>query len=112
MKNNFVTKMDLKEALEEFAEQIISSTAKGFLGVEGRLDKVEGRLDKVEGRLDKVENKLTTLIENVEETKQRTIEVKRRIVDLEADKPTKNEFINHEKRISKLEKKVYLPSSL
>ena len=105
MKNNFVTKMDLKEALEEFAEQIISSTAKGFLGVEGRLDKVEGRLDKVE-------NKLTTLIENVEETKQRTIEVKRRIVDLEADKPTKNEFINHEKRISKLEKKVYLPSSL
>lgn len=102
--NDLSTKNDLKlledrigkkidQKIEEFAGQIISATAKGF-------DEVNGRLDKVENRLDMVE-------EGLREVKTNILDFKDNFNNFRVNTPTKQEFQNHEKRISRLEKTTF-----
>lgn len=100
MKNDFVTKTDLKEALEEFAGQIISAMDKGFKECATKTE-----FKHLEKKVDSLEVKVDSISSDVKD-------IKRRVTDLEADLPSNSEIQNHEKRITKLEKKVYLPSSL
>ena len=93
-------KKEIKEEIEIFAGQIISAIDVGFKSVDSRFDKVENRLDKVENRLGNVE-------EGLNEVKVELVSVKRRLTDLETDLPSVSKVIDHEKRISSLERATF-----
>ncbi|PJC28628.1 hypothetical protein CO053_03645 [Candidatus Shapirobacteria bacterium CG_4_9_14_0_2_um_filter_40_11] len=92
-------KNEITEAIETFASQIISATAKGFEGMDKRFEAVDKRFD----RLDK---NVAVLKEDVSVLKGDMRDVKRRLSDLETDAPSNSEFQGHEKRIPKLEQTV------
>lgn len=89
--NNPATKDDLKlleKKIDEFTDQIISATGKGFEELNNKIDSTETELKK----------EIRYLKDDVN--------------NLKADSPSKIEFQNHEKRISRLEKATFPPQSL
>ncbi|OGG26101.1 hypothetical protein A2960_03840 [Candidatus Gottesmanbacteria bacterium RIFCSPLOWO2_01_FULL_39_12b] len=78
-------KREIKSVIENAATQILDAVSRGFevLATKDDLKRVENKLESVES------------------------ELKREINDLKADTPTPQEYRNHEKRISRLEKTVF-----
>ena len=92
---NYVTKKYLKDSLDDMVAQIAQTLQKIIDNMATKDD-----LKKVEKRLGSVEEELSNVKSDVKQ-------IKRDVTDLKADTPTPQEFDNHEKRISKLEKTVY-----
>lgn len=85
-----ITKKNLQEAIDEATADIISAVVKGFEAVPTK-DDLKSFVTKDD--LKSTEIKLSNEIKDV----------KRQINDLKADTPTPQEFVYHEKRITKLE---------
>lgn len=121
------------EVIQGYQEQ----TKKGFVHLEGRMDKLEGRMDKMEGRMnrmdgcmDRVEGSLKgvkeqvgrltekvgvlsvrvdVLTERVDDLKVLTSQLQEGQAEIKAslaDKVTRGEFVNLEKRVIRLERKA------
>jgi hypothetical protein len=93
--NDYVTKKDLTEALDDAVAQIVGAVSKTLEDYPTKDD------------LNDVKIELKEEISDVkDELKGELREVKNQITDLKADSPTSQEYQDHETRILKLEKTV------
>ncbi|MFA5933920.1 MAG: hypothetical protein WC795_01700 [Candidatus Paceibacterota bacterium] len=104
-------KSPLKKKKEMTIEDLAGMVAKGFIGVDSRLDKVDSRLDKVdsrldkvESRLDKVESRLTDVEESVRATRRDVLNIGDRVVSQHSFDQLATRVYNLEKRIPEKKK--------
>ncbi len=106
-KSNYITKKDLKEALDEATADIISTVLKGFDGVTKDIERLELRIEKIEDRLNKIESRLNIVEQKLDRLEAEVKDIKRTLNDLKADLPSPQEFNRLEVRVAKLEKAVF-----
>lgn len=99
-----LTKKVLKESLDNFQKVIKDQIDDAIVQVVESIAKVVPTKEELRAELGEVESRLGNRLDRMDGDIK---DIKRQMNDIKADTPTPQEFVNHEKRIGKLEKAIF-----